>query len=449
MSPALDSSAQREYQSVTASSVPAHCIEWGVPSVLASPLPWSQPPSWRLPAHAQAGGHPDGSTSFAFNRGTGSLFVEGSVDNIIVDLPPGFVGDPNALAKCTAEQFAVMPMSCPPQSQVGLLHLEIQGVLGAENVPSGNERIYPLYNLEPRRGNVAELGFGYASGEDAVTVRLVAKARTNSDYGVTFFVGQIPSALQVRSQQVTVWGVPWEAANDRWRGPADLGPGNGVGCNFQPGLTGSPPRIYLPPGGFDVDPPIISQHVGCAQKWDPSWGPIKPFISNVTECTGGGLSTRIAIDEFQQPGPLTSERDPNIAPYPQVEDENQPTGTPGNPTTWRTYSSPAPPMQRCDAVPFDSSIDLKPTSQGADAASGLSVDLNLPQNNEPPFDAPAPGASQGDVDDYVADATAHWKSDAGLATSTLDKAIVTLPEGFSLNPPLLPGSTAARTRSSE
>jgi hypothetical protein len=404
------------YIAVSAPVVPAHCMEWGVPS-LSGVLPWSIPPSWRLPSHPQAGGHPDGSTNFAMDRSDNGATIDGSMDNIVVDLPPGLVGDPTAVAKCTAEQFRGTPLECPPQSQVGVLHLEIQGApFGGKNFPNGNERIYPLYNLEPRKGNAAELGFGYASGEDAVSVRIVAKARTNSDFGVTAFVGQIPAALQVRSQQVTLWGIPWASSNDVWRAPANLKPGT-TGCNAQPGVTANP-GLYIPPSGLTV--------AGCAQKYDPSWGPIKPFLSNLTECTGQGLSTRIAIDEFQQPGPYTSEGDPVLPPYPALP-------TPGS-TTWRTASSPAPPMQRCDAVPFDTSMVLQSTTASADSASGLGVDLGVPQEINPPPAAPAPGADQPTIDGYIGAATAHWKSDAGLATSHLDKAVVTLPEGFSVNP---------------
>ncbi len=402
------------YQPVTAPAVPAHCIEYGVPSSGGS-LPWLIPPSWRLPAHTQAGGHPDGTTNFALDRNADGFFVDGSLDNIVVDLPPGFVGDPTAVAKCTAEQFRGRPLQCPPQSQVGVLHLEIQAAPFGGNVINGNERIYPLYNLEPRRGNVAELGFGYASGESAVNVRIVAKARTNSDFGVTAFVGQIPAALQVRSQQITLWGIPWAAFNDVWRAPTDLRPGPGA-CNAQAGVA-STADLYLPPSGLTA--------AGCAQRYSPSWGPIKPFISNLTECSGAGLSTRIAIDQFQQPGAYTSEGDALLPPYPVLPA----LGT----TNWRTYSSPAPPMTRCGAVPFNANMDLQPTTSASDSASGLSVDLGIAQNGGPGA-PPAAGAAQPEVDAYVAAATAHWRSDAGLATSHLDKAVVALPEGFSVNP---------------
>jgi len=426
-SPALEN-GQVKYKAVIASGVPAHCIEWGVPSE-AGALPWSAPPSWRLPALTQAGGHPDGTTNFALDRGGNGAVIDGSLDNIVAELPPGFVGDPTAVAQCSAEQFALNPLQCPPQSQVGVLHLEIQAAPGANNVPSGNERIYPLYNVEPRRGNAAELGFGYASGEDAVTVRIVAKARTNGDHGVTAFIGQIPAALQVRSQQITIWGVPWAASNDIWRGPADLSPGaSSSGCNFQAGLT-SAAKLYLPPSGLTAP--------GCAQHYDPSWGPIRPFVSNVTECTGSELSTQIAIDQFQQPGNFVSDGRPVDPVSGKFGSAN---GDPDySDPDWRVYQSPAPPITGCEQVPFNPGITLSPTKQGAaanqasDSPSGLDVELTIPQN-ELPFDPPATGAPQPEIDQYIADAVSYWRSDQGPATSHLEDTVVSLPEGMTLNP---------------
>ena len=413
---------------VAAPSTPSDCMDWGAPAsgFASGPLLWtpSRLPNWRLPPDARGGGHPDGSTSFWMNRGSegDGLTIDGSLDNIVAELPPGFVGNPEAVAKCTAEQFAVSPLSCPPQSQVGVLHLEIQAAFGAGTTPAGNERIYPVYNLEPRRGNAAELGFGYASGENAVTVRLVAKARTNSDFGVTVFVGQIPAALQVRSQQITIWGVPWAQSNDVWRAPSDLAPGIGP-CNSQPGVSAA--ANYIPYSGLTAP--------ACAQGYDPSWGPIRPFISNVTECTGDPLSTRIAIDQFQQPGSWISDGRPLDPVSGKIGGPNgDPDYTDPN---WRVYESPAPPMTGCEKAPFDPAAAFAPTSTAPDSASGLNVSIDIPQNDDPPAAvAQNPGEEAG--------APAHWRSDAGVATAHLDKTVVTLPEGMSVNPSAATGLQA-------
>lgn len=424
--------------SVTAPATPADCIQWGIPNNIGGfdNSPWSNPPSWRLPALTQAGGHPDGSTNFAFNRSDG-INIDGSLDNIVAELPPGFVGDPTAVAQCSDEQFGARPLNCPPESQVGVLHLEIAAAFGAGNVASGNERIYPVYNLEPRRGNAAELGFGYASGENAVTVRLVGKARTNSDQGVTIYTGQIPAALQVRSQQITIWGVPWAASNDIWRGPANLAPGGA--CSFQ--SPGSSNSFYLPYSGLTA--------LNCTQPYKPEWGPIKPFVSNVTACTGSDLSTRLSIDEFQQPGSFVSDGRPADLVSGKI------TAAQGDPNlsdaNWRSYTSPAPAITGCDQVPFHPDITLAPTKQGGasnqetDSPSGLDVDLTIPQNGLP-FNPPPEGSSQVEIEQYVSDAAAYWHSDQGLATSHLQSTTVTLPEGMTLNPAAADGQGACTTQ---
>jgi hypothetical protein len=398
---------------VTAPPTPAHCIDWGSTSDFrfAGTDLWSHPAAWRLPAQVQAGGHPDGTATFTFHRPAGTYLTDGAVDNIYVDLPAGFVGDPNAVPKCSAEVFAVRPLACPEASQVGVLHLELIGVATDGNVHPGvaDERIHPVFNLEPRKGNVAELGFGYASTESATTVRIVAKARTNGDFGVTTFVGQIPAPLPVRSQQITLWGVPWAAAHDRWRAPTgfEVNPSTG-GCNFQPGLI-STQNYYVPTSGFTAP--------GCATGYEPGWGAIKPFISNLTECTGGSLSTRLSTDSYQNPGLFTSEHDPDLGD-----------------SDWKVYESPAPASEGCGAVPFEPAASFELSSTAPDSASGLSADIEIPANDEPPFDPPAVGADQSEVDDYVEAATAHWNSDAGRATSHLDRSVVELPEGMSVNP---------------
>jgi hypothetical protein len=403
--------------SIAAPPLPPHCIEWESPGDFPSPVSsiWFQAPGWRLPPVNQAGAHPDGTAMMAFNRsrdgvGTSSQGdVDGSVDNIYVDLPADLVADPNATAKCSGAQFAVKPLQCPPESQVGVLHLWIRAApLAGTNLGNTNEWLHPVYNLEPREGNVAELGFGYASGEGVVTVRIVAKARTNGDFGVTTFVGQIPVALPVVGQAITIWGVPWEATNDLWRDPDGVKVTPQV-CAAQPaGLPAQ--RYYIPPAGF-------TDTAGCRAPYDPSWGPIKPFVLNITECSGEELQTPMMTDSYQFPGAFTADHDPD----PSDGD-------------WRRYVSKAPPVTGCEKVPFDANIDMATSSSAADAPTGLSVDLNIPQNDDLPFPAPEPGADQGEVDDYVQAATDHWKSDAGLSTGRLDKAVVTLPKGVSVNP---------------
>lgn len=408
---------------VLAPAVPDHCIAWGRVDARSfseggSNNAWIEPPDWRLAPVTQAGAHPDGTATMWFRpeAGSGVGIPAGTADNIYVDLPAGFVGDPAATPKCTARQFALKPVACPPETQVGIirLYLNAAGSFGGANYSWANEEGLPVYNLEPRQGNVAELGFPNASGEDAVTVRIVAKARTNGDFGVTTFVSQIPAALPLLGQSITLWGTPWSSAHDEWR--------RGASC------ASCQTKGEIPPGGVAPADRV---------SYDPAWGPIKPFLSNLTECSGRDLATRLFTDSYEHPGPFTPEGDP-LPPDPIDND------LPG----WKVYDSPAPAVTGCNRLGFDPAIALDPTRQGAaanqatDSASGLDVELKIPQNNDLPFNAPPDGAPQAEVDQYLADAIAYWGSDQGLATSHLKDTVVTLPEGMTLNPAAADGQGA-------
>jgi hypothetical protein len=328
---------------------------------------------------------------------------DGFVDNIVVDLPPGFVGNPQAVAECSQEQFAIVPPRCPPASQVGVLNLHMQAASFGENFgPLGWDAIYPVWNLEPLEGRVAELGFAYASGEKATSVRLTARVRTSSDFGVTAFVGQISAALPLSSQAITLWGVPWAAENDLWRAQEGLVPGvPDEPCNVQPetGNTGH----YIPPGGLSP---------ACRAVYEESWGSVRPFLVQETDCNqapvvGGWM------DSYQHPGSFDSEGRAVADP------------------DWVRAFSPSPAVTGCEKLDFDPALALAPSTTAADAASGLSATLAVPQNFDPP---PAVAHDPGVLGDRDAGAPGHWRSDAGLATAHLKDSVVTLPAGFSVNP---------------
>jgi hypothetical protein len=417
---------------VPAPTTPPHCVDLGEPSQYQTSEPgiWFEAPDWRLPALSQAGSHPDGTSTMAWKRDAGSN-VDGMVDNIYVNLPPGFVGNPNGLDKCTQEQFAAEPPECSPASQAGILHLLIRArpFAAAGHGPNGNYKIYPVWNLEPREGRVAELGFAYASGERAVSVRLSAKARTNGDFGVTAFTGQIPVALAPIVQTITLWGVPWDRANDIWRAPAELYAGDAglpSDCarpQHGEALEGS----YIPHPGFEPE---------CRQSYDPSWGGLKAFISQETDCNPNPVVDG-GTDSYQDPGDYVSDGSRSTGKL------NLLTGDP-NPADpdWKRATSGQAAVTGCEDLDFEPDIEFGTTTTAADGSTGLSVDLALPQNNDAPFAPPAVGAPQGEVDDYVDAAVAHWKSQDGLATSHLKDSVVTLPPGVSLNPSSATGLVA-------
>ncbi len=99
----------------------------------------------------------------------------------------------------------------------------------------------------------------------------------------------------------------------------------------------------------------------------------KPFLSMPTHC--GPTVTKLRADSWQNPNQFIFEEEPLTV-----------TG--------------------CDALNFEPSLKARPTTNAADSPTGLDVDINIPQSDDP----------------------------EGLSSSHLRKAEVKLPEGLTLNP---------------
>jgi hypothetical protein len=130
-----------------------------------------------------------------------------SFRDVIVHVPPGFVGYPTATAqKCTAAQLeeqlssasAQVP-NCPRDSQIGLALID-----GKDTVP--------VYNLVPPLGAPAEFGFYY----QGLIVNLRARLRP-TDYGIDIVTSKAPSAVPISKFEVQLWGVPTASSYDAVR----------------------------------------------------------------------------------------------------------------------------------------------------------------------------------------------------------------------------------------
>jgi hypothetical protein len=136
-----------------------------------------------------------------------------SVRNLTFNLPPGLVGDPNAVAKCTRP--SLLAERCPLDAQVGIVAVEALG--------PGLFR-YPVYNMVPLPGEPAQLGFNL----EGVATYIDTTVRSGSDYGITTHVNNIAGRIVLGSVLV-LWGNPGDASHDPWRVLID---GNGqVGCS--------------------------------------------------------------------------------------------------------------------------------------------------------------------------------------------------------------------------
>jgi len=151
----------------------------------------------RLDASGQpelrAGAHPDRLLArFAFStRADGT--ADGNVRDVVIDLPPGFAGDPAATPRCARGLFA--RNACPASSQIGVLNPTFVGLAIAHPLP--------MYNIAPAEDEFAEFG-AFVSN---VAVRLAVRLRANDD-GVEIRLSDLPESVPLVAAEFELWGVP-------------------------------------------------------------------------------------------------------------------------------------------------------------------------------------------------------------------------------------------------
>ncbi len=313
-------------------------------------------------AFTQAGGHPYAvTTAIDFNRGIdprfGSLWPVEPVKDVVVDLSPGFIGDPKGLAQCTAGQlansfeFEELPL-CPTGSQVGVATVIANyGKFGLDR------RVGPVsvFNMVPPSDAPAEFGFNFSG----TVVTLVARVRSGSDYGVSIDVKNSPEAVAIVGSEVTFWGVPADPSHT----PQRSCPGHRLPYTE---LKGSEP---------------------CSTE-----APLVPFLRNPTSCepspgspVSDGLVTNVHADSWLHPGAFLPDGSPDLEDPNWKSTQFVSHEAPGYPASPEDPSTPWGPHvlpTGCEKVPFDPKFDVQPASPAAtNTQSGFSFDLSLPQNN--------------------------------------------------------------------
>jgi hypothetical protein len=316
----------------------------------------------------QAGGHPDITSEFA----VGNRISQGNpppcdCDDpkiLIQDFPTGVIGNPHATPQCDEVQMAAK--SCPIDSQIGIVAVLIGTELGA-----GTGYFYfPLYNLIPHPGEAGLVAFNAPTAP----IYTALSARTGSDYGLRAETKGLERGFPGPPFAITtyLWGVPADPVHDVLRF-GESGQGAVQECILGIG----DPRPYFEKG--ELPPPSQCP----ATEYDHphhSTSPLAPFLSNPTTC-GGTLTSSFESLAFD------NERDRAETTYPAI------TG--------------------CDQLQFNPSLAAKPTTTETDSATGLDVDLSVPQ----------------------------FSSALTPSPSELKATTVTLPPGFSINPNAADGKT--------
>ncbi|HEX3517957.1 MAG TPA: hypothetical protein VHT29_02875 [Solirubrobacteraceae bacterium] len=220
----------------------------------------------------QAGDHPNvDTTSFVMNTN----LIEGlspgeelrsrtspaaDVKNVAVQLPPGFVGNPQVTPTCP--QYLLSPPGdgggCPAASIIGTVavsKVSPTNTWGFSGAQKGSATVKPLYNTVPEAGHPAQFEFIVENQVAALYANLV---HTPAGYTVEVVSSEVPRLIHLAGVKVTFFGNP--AAVD--------------------GVSSSG----------------------------------TPFFSDPADCTGGPLVTSMRMDSWQDPGTWISSSSVSPAP---------------------------------------------------------------------------------------------------------------------------------------
>jgi hypothetical protein len=322
------------------------------------------------PADLQAGSHPYAlTTTFVLNGpefikslGSSGVFVPAGkgLKDARVQLPPGFVGNPNATPKCSYADFN--ENECPNDTVVGvagtiLSHVTTKG--------SGRSSWYrdPIYNLETPGGVPAEFGY-YAAG--TVPILIDASVRTGSDYGVTADVRNIPQVEPVWASTVTIWGVPAEASHNRARGTClstsetfgEGEPGEGLWGKGKHFLEEESTREAQENFDRENGKPLINLLAAEC----PAEVPVQPLLTNPTSC-GEAREVSLSVDDWETPGNLAIE--PGTLPGEKVF----------------TKHAALPKLSGCEELDFSPGLSVQPDGTAGSTPTGLNVGVHVSQES--------------------------------------------------------------------
>jgi len=221
------------------------------------------------PSPYQAGAHPDLTFSFAVKEDPESepnVFglhdSYGATRDVRIELPPGLVGNPNAIGEaqqCQVSELETFNIGggCPLASQVG-----ISEVFAYELESTFRE---PVYMMQPPGGDVAaRVGFIAGLFPTFVDFR-VRSGGEHGDYGITAEIVDASAEAHLIRAETTTWGVPADPVHNKER------------CTAEEAFEGCKSSPVREPGGL-----------------------LLPFLTNPTRC-GVPLELRVGASSWAEP----------------------------------------------------------------------------------------------------------------------------------------------------
>jgi hypothetical protein len=302
---------------------------------------------------SEAASHPfQLTTSFALNTnpqgGAGFVPAGGDAKDISLALPPGLIGDPTATEICTAVEFATthtVTFSAPGAGS--------SFYTGNACPDSSAVGIVLVQQVEGAGGVIPLPLYSLVPppGSPALfgfqilnqPFYIDFSVRSGTDYGIDATLRNLTQIKRLTASTVIVWGDPGDPAHDAIRGSC---------------LNQLPEIVPISNGDCPADELP------------------KASLRLPTSC----------IEPLELGMQITNWTNPAAAPIAATETQQTPSG--------------------CNQVPFEPTLEARPTTDLADSPTGLHAELAIPQNEDP----------------------------EGRASADLRSAVVTLPEGIAINP---------------
>ncbi len=273
----------------------------------------------------QAGAHPfQVTTTLGLNTvaRAGKVTSAGLARNLGFTLPPGFIGNPTAVAQCSEADFltfvAALVNLCPSGAAVGVVSVAVREPFFISEEP---ETItVPLYNLTPAIGEPARLGFSLFN----VPVTLDTEVGPGPTNDIVVHANDVTQTAAFVGSKVTIWGVPGDPRHNAARGWE---------CVAQQEWA------------------LAAEIEACPTTTHPA---TKSFLTLPTACDGPNYASVSGIS------------------WPTRE-------APGGVDAGTRNAETPLTMSGCEKLPFQTTVKVVPESLAAAAPTGLGVDVEVPQ----------------------------------------------------------------------
>ena len=296
----------------------------------------------------QAGSHPyELITSFTMNPaeeipGTEIFPPAGhSLRDVQFELPPGFVGNPDATPRCNYTAFVQRCVRTIPRSARRRRPSPTpQGEEFDGQFVAAKPKSIPIQCITSKLPVISRPS-SVTSSRESDPVFLDSSVRTGSDYGSRSTLATSPRRRPVLASTVKIWGVPAEASHDPIRG-------NCLGMDETSSVVRTAGGILHSEEKSEGDCPVDV--------------PVVPLFTNPTSC-GVPRTASLSVDDWEEPGNFATE--PGNLPGEKVH----------------TKHATLPELSGCEDLNFSPTLKVTPDGTAGSTPTGLNVELHVPQES--------------------------------------------------------------------